>query len=480
MVQILPAFDPGKDIGAALGSGFGEALKVQADRSRMQKALDVLDDLDKPIEYQSETGETLTRAPSFSEKLKSLVKAGAGIPGWMGVVETMAPAMMKAESGKAAKKTIAPGQVEAIGYAQEDDAEVPDTTGDKIDRLRSNVEGFVQTKSQVPEDLTSEVPQFGRAAPAYEVPSREDLGSALQNYIDAGQSEDKAFQTLQNDLRLQAQSFESQMAGWEKDLRQFKETRGLEEEQRQFVDKEAKEFLSQQGFADAQGGVPKYYTDIAYRMFNNEKRANPGKFDQENWSEARQNLGQLIEHESAGAVKGRPMLPILPGTKNAVKQTQAWTDEYLKMAGNTPETRDKAKSILMNNQWSRHMATEYTQPFSPSMEKTFNKMPRLEKEVPGPQGQVPMKTVNNNRKKMEAIQSMMPEIAKSFSNADSLFLLRNKLVRDKRLNQIQADEVIESMREERGGLLPHQSKEIPHLRESPQRDMWRIFYDTMF
>jgi len=480
MVKILPAYDPGGDIGRSFGSGFGQALEVEADRTRMRRALDQLGDIDKPVEYEGPEGETLTRAPNFGEKLRSLVKAGVGIPGWMGVVETMAPAMMKSESGLAAKKTIDPGQVEAIGYAQEDDGVTPDTREDKVERLRSQVEGFVQARSQIPEDLTSEVPRFGRTAPAYEVPSTQDMLRAIDNYRLAGQSEDKAFDLLQKKMRLDAQGFESQMAGWQKDLAQFKETRGLEEEQRGFVETQASDFLRQQGFADPQGGVPKYYTDIAYRMFNKERRDNPGKFDQENWSQARQKLGQMLEHEAAGSLKGRPMLPILPGAKNAVKQTKAWTDDYLKMVGNTPETRDKARSILMNQGWSRHMALEYTQPFSSELQKTFNKLPKLFREIPGPQGQVPMGTVKNNRKKMEQIQAMMPEIAKSFSNQDSLYLLRNNLVREKGLNKVQADEVIESMRKERGGILPHQSKELPHLRESPRKDIWRIFYDTMF
>lgn len=485
MVQILPRFDPGGEIGRSIGSGIGSALSVQADRSRMLSALDSLKDLDKPVEYEGEGGEMLTRDPTFSEKLQTLVKAGAGIPGWMNVVEKLAPSLMQQAKGQAAKESLPMGEdrevrrPQDIGYVregQDDKLPVPE----RLQRLENQLLQFENNALAIPEELTSEVPRFNRSAPAYHVPTREDLRNAFDNYIKAGRSEDEAFSLLQKDMQLQAQGFESQMKGYLKDLNEFKNRRGLEEEQRAFVDKEAQQYLRQQGYGDEKSGVPKLYTDIAYRMFNNERRANKGKTDQENWSQARQKLGQLLEHEAEGAIKGRPMLPVLPGTKNAVKQTKAWTEDYLKMAGNTPEVREKAKSILMNGGWSRYMATEFVQPMTPELDSQFQKLPKLVKERPGPQGQVPMGTVKSNEKKMETIQASVPELAKAIGDTNSLYLLRDNLVRKKGLNKIQADELIESIRKEKGGLLPHQSKDIPLLRESPQKDMWRIFYESVF
>jgi len=477
MVQILPRFDPGGEIGKALGSGMGQALSTQADRQRMLGALENLKDLDKPIEYQDEQGQTMTRAPTFGEKMKSLVGAGAGIPGWMNVVEKVGPLLMQEGKATAAQKGIERKKPERASdvFVEEEEGTVSPLT-DKVSRLSEMAGEYVQSRSSVPESLTSEVPRFGRAAPVYETPSNEELVQRIQDYKEAGRTEEDAFNQVQREIQLDLQKYDSQKQGWERDLRQFAADRGLESEQRTFVDQNAQDFLRQQGFSDEKGGVPQYYTDTAYRMFQDKKSRNPKGTDQQIWSQARQKLGQMIEHEAIGSQKGRPWLGGI-GKKNAVNQTKAWAEDYLKMAGNTPESRAKAQTILMNGGWSRHMAKEITQPFSPSLEKTFNKLPKIAAERPGPQGQVPMGTVNANKQKMKQIEAMVPQLAKSVSGQDSIYLLRNKLVRDKGMNKIQADEIIEQVRKVQG-FLPHQSNEIQLLQESPQKDMWRIFYEA--
>lgn len=496
MVQILPRFDPGGEVGKAFGSGLGQQAGISADRQRMLSALNELDQLDKPIEYTDESGTLMQRAPSFAEKLRTLVKSGAGIPGWMNVVESLAPTLLKEAEGKAAdaglqrKKKPAETVEQVTGYSEEDGE--PSQGGplqENVTRLQETVKSFVEPRSRLPEDLMSEVPRFNEQPPAYEIPSREELSERMNDFIQAGSTPQKAFEQMQREIQLGLQDWDSKMKNYTRSLGEFQQRRGLEETQRQFVDQQSQEYLPQLGIG-SKDGVPKFYSDLAYRLFQDEKNKKGAKArsDQEIWSQARQKLGQFVEHEAAGASQTRPLLfgsktlgiPPLAGAKNSIKQTQGWVDNYLKMAGNTPESREKAKTILMDNGWSRHKALEFVQPLSSELSTQFNKLPKLSKELPGPQGQVPQKTVQDNKKKMEQIQAMVPYLAKNFGDRDSLYLLRNDLVRKKGLNKIQADEIVEEVIQARGGLLPHQAKEQALLSESPQKDAWRIFYDLMF
>jgi len=493
MVQVLPGFDLGGMIGKSLGEGAGQALSSQADRYRMLNALDSLSSLGKPIEQKDEQGNIQSRQPTFAENLQTLVRSGAGIPGWMNVVETLAPSMMKQAQGQAAIRSGVSASPQRQQQTQQSQitseqigAQEEPTNLDRISNLRDNVTQVVQTSEQIPLSIMSDLPKFAESKPAYEVPTTEQLNESIQQYVDAGATPDDAFKKVQQDVKLGVQRYESQMDKWKQDISEFQQERGLESEQRAFVENKSKDFLRQVGITTEDREVPQYYTDIAYNKFQEEKSKNPKASDQSIWSSARKKLGQIVELEAQGAIKGKPNLISPRDTKGAINNTKNWAQSYLKEVGEHPEAVDKARSILMNQGWSRHMAHEFTSEESKPLRAVLDKMPKIQiptaKPISSPTAlkREAERQESENKKINEKIDSLIPDLARSITDKDSIFLLRNNLVRDKNIPERRANEIIEKAIKMKGGLPTHQSKEIPLLQEDPNKDIWRIFKDFMF
>jgi hypothetical protein len=465
---------------------------------RMGRALEGLEYLNQPVELKDDTGRPLvdqkgkpqTRSRTFEEKLMGLVKAGAGIPGWMNVVETLAPMYMKAEQAGAASDVLGADKAGGVtaesqvpGYRFQRDMPLEEN----IDRLVEREQNYATTSSQLPEDLISEVPRFGESTPAYDVPTSEQMISAINRYRSAGKTEEEAFRLMERDQQRKRQEYQSLMDDYQRRLGEYANKRGLEEEQRRFVDDNAIRYLMQRGIGNGDPNqVPEYYKDIAYRQFQAEKDRNKQKkgsaTDQKLWSQARQQLDQLLEHEASGQQIAKPWLPLSPAVKDAAKRTKAWVDKYKQMAGNTPEVRDHLETSLMDNGWSRHKAKEFIQPMSNKLQSEYNKIPKMPRSVsvgasPQAAESTQRKLGQSQQKRMEQIQAMVPELARSFSNIDSPYLLRNKLVREKGLNQYQANEIIEALGEQGNGFTPAQQKEMSYLGDRATRDLDQIFWE---
>ena len=88
MVQILPQFDPGGEIGKSLGSGIGQGLEQVAQRKLLQEGVGNLQGL---FQKSSETGEPINPL----QMTLSLMSQFAGVPGGLQALGELAPSIHK-------------------------------------------------------------------------------------------------------------------------------------------------------------------------------------------------------------------------------------------------------------------------------------------------------------------------------------------------------------------------------------------------
>lgn len=112
MVTVLPSFDPGRDIGQSLGSGFGEALKFLGQRKAEQSALDELKSIDEE-EFNK---------MSLPQQLATLQRPFAGLKSGGMIGSELLPTFLKERqrrAGGAIGDTIDPEKKALLERAQQ-------------------------------------------------------------------------------------------------------------------------------------------------------------------------------------------------------------------------------------------------------------------------------------------------------------------------------------------------------------------------
>jgi len=171
MVQILPRFDPGGEIGKAFGSGISDILKTKTERGMMLNALDSLDNI---------TQEDLQKM-SFPEQIKTFIKPFVGLKGGNMMISELMPKILDYMQNMAdiSPESIEPGMGEAPASLSEEGKRLwhatnkldeyaagpkkaqPSEMGDPIDRPSEVAEGAEQKIRGVdPEPLTKVGPSL--------------------------------------------------------------------------------------------------------------------------------------------------------------------------------------------------------------------------------------------------------------------------------------------------------------------------------
>jgi hypothetical protein len=341
------------------------------------------------------------------------------------------------------------------------------------------------------------VPKFGEQAPAYGVPSLAEMAKSSQEMAALGASPSEIYAAQQQKVQQGLQSYKAERQGWEDKVKEFSMARGLEDQQLNFLSGPDQKGGRIGGWlADNKIDNSQFWHDQGYRAFQNEKKKNPGFTDEKLWTDSKAHLDNLKNLEARGRKEAtKPW--IIPGlqdkkARDSFQNSKKFAESYYKMAGNTPETRERMKSILADNGWDEDYVLSIAQPPSKELESWFDSLPKLPISATamsvghaaeiGKKQQAVMDTIMDtvsdlvgDRLVEDGQQARKPMIG----TTDSLLLLRNRLVREKNMNKFQANEVIKEIGN-RGFLSDPQKSEIPLLGQSIKMiPMYDIFTDAV-
>ena len=502
MVTTITPRDIGGDIGRSIGGGFGDAMKMLTQRQMQQGGLDQLQKTLRE-KYQEqvedpETGEISYKQKSNIDPLEMIIdmqKGTAGIPGLsQSFTENLAPLLLKRAQSKASTKA-AFGDLEQEVFPE--GTNLPRGLQEKLTKLSNAATGRRGEFDAMGEDLMAVVPKFGEQAPAYGVPSLAEMAKSSQEMAALGASPGEIYAAQQQKVQQGLQSYKADRQGWEDKVKEFSMARGLEEQQLNFLSGPA-----QQGgrisnwLADNKIDNSQFWHDQGYRAFQTEKKKNPDFTDEKLWVESKAHLDNLKNLEARGRKDAaKPWL--IPGLQNnkardSFQNSKKFAESYYKMAGNTPETRERLKSILAENGWDEDYVLAIAQSPSKGLETWFDSvqpLPRSSSAMSAAQaGDIGKKQQAGMDIIMDTVSDLVgdrpvaedqPARKPMLGPTDSILLLRNRLVREKNLNKFQANEVIKEIGN-RGFLSEPQQSEIPMLEQSVKiMPMYDIFTEAV-
>jgi len=493
-------------IGGGLGKGFGEGMGVLAQRNMQKRGIDNLQKTLKEKYWEDiadeETGEMKRQMKKDIDPMDlilDLTKGSIDTPGMpQSIMENVAPLLMKQMQSKAAVNTAyGDGTVKGTteGTQEEEDltdyGSTPKTFVKKLQNLDRIANNQRQKIDMMDENLMSSVPSFGEDAPAYNVPSRQELAKSSQEMAAAGMSPQDIYTAQQQKVQRGLEQYKSERQGWEDKVREFSLARGLEDEQLNFISGPDQQsgrvgrWLEDNKIENSQ-----FWHDQGYRAFQDERKKHPGYTDQKLWELAKPKLDNIKNLEARGRQSAaKPW--IFPGqgqkAKSSFQNSKKFVNAYYEMAGKTPETTERLKTMLADNGWDEDYVLTLSQPPSKGLENWFNKVNKLPPSSAAmSQGQgvdIRQKQQRGFDTVMESVNELVGEKkgdrGQLLGENDSVLLLRNRLVREKNLNQFQANEVIREI--DKIGFLSHaQQSEIPQLEQDVKLyPMYQIFTDEV-
>ena len=506
MVQVIQPRDIGGEIGQAvgggLGGGFGKAMEMLGQRSFQQSAIEELRNKMKN-KYQESVEDPITGEVSYQQKanidpldlILDVSSGTAAIPGLaQSFMENVAPLYMKRAQSKAASKVAYGDPKDTTEEDLTDFGSLPSTLSSKLSKL-SNAAGNRRSQYDVmDESLTSYVPKMGEQAPAYNVPSLSDMAKSSQEMHDLGISPTDIYAAQQQKVQQALQSYQAERQGWEDKVKEFSQARGLEDEQVNFLSGPSQDggrignWLQDNKIENSQ-----FWHDQGYKSFQDSKKRNPGYTDQKLWNESKSHLDNLKNLEARGRKEAaKPW--IFPGqnkkARDSFQNSKEFANSYYDMAGKSPETTERLKSILADNGWDEDYSLSIAQSPSEGLENWMNKIPKLPGQSLAMSEAQGGEIGNKQRKGLDIISQSVDELVGTRTNKDgsrigkplldsndSILLLRNRLVREKNLNKYQANNVIKEIGE-KGLLSQQQESEYPLLEQNVKMyPLFQIFTD---
>jgi len=459
MVQILPRYDLGGDIGKAFGQGVGESISQSVDRKRLLQGLESLNDLD-------------LNNMSRSDILKTTTKAFAGIPGGMQLLQEILPTLLTTnQSTNYAENAYGNNKPQIQPQNQEFSLR-------KIQRNpQENVEGQVQPEIQPqgqvqpkqqnvrPElaPTAQKVPGLQEDIPAYTPMTKEEKYQRASALAKAGMTPQQIENSIDLEEKRKLQQWQSLVSGKEARTKQFAEERALEDVQQEKIRNYAADEL---GIAVDE--LNPYETRKAYEYFKEQQQKNPKLQDRQVWNKARQEFNAMRESFSKGEnLLKRPAFISLSANKR-LKEARQWAQSHLKNFGDTREDRDKLMTLFTGNDYTKAEAASIVKPLSEGLEKTVKQIGRAqtankENYIDVAKKEIPLQ--GENRK--QYVDKLSTAIAKNLQPADSILLLRERLFRDDAVDEEMFSEALnraqELMKEQGKALSQEQDAEIPDL-----------------
>jgi hypothetical protein len=477
-MQILPTFDIGQALGQGLGTGFSDIAGQATQRQLLKSGLSALDQLN------------LDEASPL-DVVKEVTGALAGIRGGPQIAESVLPILLQRQKALGQARGIKrPG----VGKSPErpsdlredraietqpgitDDrpyADLPEQRGGDVhDLKRADREyfspiqkqkindvysGFVKELNEtemLPEGTLSVSPQFSSLKPAYDVPNIDDFQERVIDIVEtANVPFDKAVETARTELELKKERYQSQVDEYNRRLKEHSEARGLEDSQKLFLSGgettqgKVTGWIKEKNQPDSQ-----FWHDVSYRFFDSARSKNPKDTDQQIWNKVKPQLDTLLDlEEKSKNVKPWVIQP-RQVQKTAIQNAKSYSNKFYELAGKTPETIERVRSNLMEQGWERPLAYEAAMPLTQRLKPEFEKFPRI-----GKSGAAfalsPESAAALGRKRRGEIDRLYPDfekLAENFTNEDSPYVLRNKLVYEKNLTPLEANEFIEYLRKNKG------------------------------
>ncbi len=505
MVQILPQFDPGKDVGQAIGSGFGDAMKLLGQRQLGIDALSQLENLD-------------VSGMSLPQVYAAVGKATIGLPHMQKHSAEMAQALIKQQRTDAYLKSRQLGALGGLGQGGQG--------GPQVQPVGNQVlpQGVAPAQGQQPiivDGYTGSaqpgVQQPGAAQPGVQQPVEQvdEMGNQIQPDVQGEQGDLREVPTAQGqkveqylaspeEIRAVTEPhiILSDLEGMTKAVETLQQNKLKERElkiedakvknkerevQRALENEIAQKVLNKTQNLAKRNNIdiaPEQYNRLAYKYFQDERnktdkkgnKINAKASDEEIWQKSGVRLERKI-NDIAGASNEfyRPTWRSNP--KRRAEQARKWAQSHLSTYGNSHEDRDLLKTILMDSGWSRAEASTIVQPLSQGLEKAFKSIDMM-KPVPlgftkDTFGSPSTRRATNFAKKKDAI---VDSLEGKISPSDSLFVLKNRLVREKQLEDNEAIEVIDALKERGLKLQDHQIAESPYVNQNTMPSLYDIIW----
>jgi len=482
MVQILPRFDPGGQIGKSVGSGVGQGMTQVADRKRMLSGLDALSGLD--LENMS-----------YGEIIRESAKGFAGIPGGMQVLQELLPGLLKQkQSLEYAKDYGEDGQGGAPGGSLDFDetSQLIDRTGSPQERVVEDISVSEQVPAQRPPQAgisetnrpelapqMQKVPGLQEDIPAYRPMSRKERQDFARKMALGGASTDEIRKGVQDEEDRRFKNWESLTKAKQARTEQFREERGLENEQLDFI-REKIAVESGVGAAD----LDPYEVQKGYELFKKYQEKSPKLTDQQLWNLARKDYNNMRESFATGQKLTRPGL-FAGDVQRRLNTAREWAQDHLKKYGNFRQDREKLMSMLMQQGFTRTESQSIVRPMSSGLQNVVNKTEKAhQRDLPMRPDQMPRKPLRTPEEQSKYLSKLSDDIAENIKPTDSLLLLRDRLVRKKGLTEEDFETVLKDtqtkMKELGKTFNEEQSSEIPFMQERVKPSLYEIFFEGGF
>lgn len=458
MVQILPRFDPGGEIGKSIGSGMGQALSTQADRQRLMSGIDALKDLD-------------LEKMSYGDIITKTTKGLAGLPGASQILQELLPGLIK--------------QKQSLEYANSfpDDEPTPggsvdlDETGQLIEKTSPGY-GEPTGRAGRPELAPSaqKVPGLEENIPAYKPMSLQERKQMAKRMASGGYGPREIQESINLEEQRRRDEWKGLVDAKKARTEQFAEERGLEDIQEERV----------RNYIAEDTGVPiseldPYEIQKGYELFKREQAKNPNAKDRQLWNKARQDYNAMRESFSRGQeLLERPGYFNLDAPRR-LSIAKDWAQKHLKNFGNFRQDREKLMTLFMQNGFTRAEASSIVKPVTEGLKKGLDSIGNMtEKGRTGYQGVMEVDKPLMGKKREDYINKLSDVMADKLTKDDSILLLRDTLFRDRAVDEDAFSDALrlaqQKMEEQGKTLNPEQQAEIPYLKEKVKPSLMDMFF----
>ncbi len=469
MVQILPQFDPGSQVGQGFGGGASQALNMLGQRNFQNAALDQLkSNLGNYYENVTDpnTGRVSRQMKADTDPLSLLAdvyKATAGVPGLsQSFTETIAPLLMnRLKANTLIKPVDKTNQRDNQGNQGGQNSDGNQGQTGQLQGQQGSGQGTPMQEGS-PQNL-SQAPQLGDRPPAFNVPNFDQyMQSKGQSIVDAGGSYQDVLNSYNAEVEQGKAKYAADLEAYNAAKDQLATARTLEDEQRKFVDSKAADWQGEKGITPGQ-----FYSDFAYKAFDEERKANPKLTDQQVWAKTKAKLDNFHNAE-ANLQKITPQKVMFssPGERGKINKPifqngYQTAQNAIKAFGDTPEIRERLVSDLMQNGWEEDYARSMVN--APS------------KELRDWISDVDIEPVVPNKETDYSVGSFLkrygyPPLAPN----DDISVLRNRIALERHYPAEVVNEVIVDMNE-KGMLSDYQKSQLPKITNSPTVKPYYLF-----
>lgn len=436
MVQVLPQFDPGAEIGRSVGGGLSNILGRLGERQLTQSSLEGLKGLDLSNMSQADI----------------LAQVGSRLAGTQaqGMMQPLSQALIdqqlrQIQSGNYLPPAGAQG-AEAGAGAMPQGAGAGDYSAGNAQPMDMGGQGGGQSQPMAGGDQVS---QEGLAAPG-------GGGTPILN----AQEQAIYQQLLQRNLQAAESYKQARVADKTNALQYQNSLREQAQNQKAELDNRVVQMI--QGLDGGEGGPLgsqlSRWQDLGYQYFQ-ELKGSPqyqNATADKIWSGVRQRLQGKINDLGSLSRNVRPNLGQDPGDR--VDATRGAVQSHLRKYGDSPAERESLTSQLMSQGWSREEAASLVSPASSGIKNLIG-------------------DIGKNLTNGEA-EVLVDKMTQQIKPTDSLYNIKAQLVREAGLSDAVAQAITKSVAEnlqEAGKLGEYQANEVSLLDRTIQPSLYEVF-----